>query len=274
MKTKKLTGIALGLLAGIVLAGCGGSSSGGAAAADSAKARKITIAASPGYKPITYTDESGVLDGYDIAVFKKIDELLPEYEFVFEVADKETLNIGVETGKYQIGLNGLFRSPEREQKYLIPENILGATRVGFVVSVNTNDINSWDDLVSRKVAPTTASGGIYGQLMLYNNAHPGKPIKFDVVTTSSRSVNYVALKDNTYDAVIELIDVYNQIDDKALLAGLKITKAASKVNTYPIINKSETALADTINKILGTLRQDGTLSKIALQHYGADVFAE
>jgi ABC-type amino acid transport substrate-binding protein len=124
------------------------------------------------------------------------------------------------------------------------------------------------------VAPTTASGGIYGQLTQYNNAHPDKPIKFDVVTSSNRASNYAALRDNTYDAVVELIDVYNQIDDKSLLTGVKITKTASKVNTYPIINKSETELAGTINTLLGSLRQDGTLSKIALEYYGADVFAE
>jgi ABC-type amino acid transport substrate-binding protein len=279
MKIKKLAGIFFAILVSAgLLCGCGAGggsvSSGGASTGSAVKARKIVIAASPGYKPITYTDENGVLDGYDIAVFKKIDELLPEYEFVFEVADKETLNIGVETGKYQIGLNGLFRSAEREEKYLIPENNLGATRVGFVVREDRNDINTWDDLVTRKVAPTTASGGIYGQLTQYNNAHPDKPIKFDVVTSSNRASNYAALRDNTYDAVVELIDVYNQIDDKSLLTGVKITKTASKVNTYPIINKSETELAATINTILKTLRGDGTLSKIALEYYGADVFAE
>jgi ABC-type amino acid transport substrate-binding protein len=276
MKIKNLAVIfiAVAMCVGL-FAGCGARGAGSpASAAAAVKARKITIAASPGYKPITYTDENGVLDGYDIAVFKKIGELLPEYEFVFEVADKETLNIGVETGKYQIGLNGLFRSAEREEKYLIPVNNLGATRVGFVVRQNSSDINTWDDLVTRKVAPITASGGIYGQVTQYNNAHLDKPIKFDIVSTNNRASDYAAVRNNTYDAVVELIDVYNQIDDKALLEGVKITGAASQVKTYPIINKAETELAATIERILGELRQDGTLSKISLQYYRDDVFAQ
>jgi ABC-type amino acid transport substrate-binding protein len=256
----------------VALGGCKSSSS--APASEAVNVRKIVIAASPGYKPITYTDEKGVLDGYDIAVFKKIDELLPEYEFVFEVADKETLNIGVETGKYQIGLNGLFRSKEREEKYLIPVSQLGATRVGFVVRKNSTDINTWDDLVTRRISPISASGGIYGQVTLYNNTHPDNPIKFEIVSKNSRAADYAAVRDNTYDATIELIDVYNQITDEALLKGVKITGAASQVKTYPIINKSETELAATIDRILGELRQNGALSKIALEYYGADVFAE
>lgn len=251
-----------------------GTSGASSAAGESVAVRKITIAASPGYKPITYTDEDGKLHGYDIAVFEKIDELLPEYEFVFESVDKETLNIGVETGKYQVGINGLFWSAERAEKYIIPENQLGATRVGFIVREDETRVSTWDDLVNVKVAPTGGSGGIYAQLMQYNEQHPDAPIVFEVVTTASNAIIFGSIRDNTYDATPGLIDTFNQITDEDLISGLKITDTASKVPTFAIVNKAEVELAEKINETLGALRADGTLSKLAIEHYGADVFAE
>jgi ABC-type amino acid transport substrate-binding protein len=279
MKIKKLLTITSTLALSVaLLASCGTTSSGDASSAagdaSAPEVRVINVAASPGYKPITYTDEKGTLDGYDVVVLQKIDELLPEYEFTFEAVDKETLNIGVETGKYQIGINGLFRSPEREEKYLIPENNLGATRIGFVIDENDDTIKSWGDLVTKRVAPTIASGGIFGQLNLYNSEHPDKPIPFETVSQTDRASDYASVRAGDYDAVIELIDVYNQIPDPALKAGVKITDTVSKVSTFPIINKSETELAEKINKLLGELRENGTLSEIAIQYYGADVFAD
>ena len=45
------------------------------------------------------------------------------------------------------------------------------------------------------------------------------------------------------------------------------------VPTYPIVNQSETELGDAINEALGTLKEDGTLSKLSEDVFGYDVFA-
>ncbi|MDR1160289.1 MAG: transporter substrate-binding domain-containing protein [Syntrophomonadaceae bacterium] len=272
------------LLAGVIalgtLAGCNASNQGNSGneektnTDESTKVRTVNIAATPGYKPITYINEDGDLDGYDIVVFKAIDERLPQYEFTFEAVDKEALNIGVETNKYQVGLNGMFRSKEREEKFLIPENLLGATRVGSVLRADETGIASWDDLVGKRLSPLQVSGGIYALILTYNEKHPDSPIAYQEISTSDRVANYQGLRDNVYDAVPELVDIYNQIQDPDVIRDLKISNTFEKVSTYPIINRSETELLAIINEQLDILLQDGTLSKIALEYYGADVFAE
>ncbi|MDR1573080.1 MAG: transporter substrate-binding domain-containing protein [Clostridiales Family XIII bacterium] len=270
---KTIASFTVSLIALLALAGCGSQApadnDSGEAPAD---VREITISASPGYKPITYTDEAGNLDGYDVAVFREIDELLPEYEFTFEVVDKETMNIGVETGKYQIGINGMFRSADREAKYYIPENQLGATRVGFVVKKGTSGIGSWDDAVGKNVSPTGASGGIFGLLNQYNDAHPDAPIVFETVSKSDIATDLGAVKSGQYDIYIHLVDVINQLPAE-VMDGLEVIQV-DKIATFPIINKSETELGDTINDLLLQLREDGTLSRIAEAYYGTDVFAD
>ena len=52
-----------------------------------------------------------------------------------------------------------------------------------------------------------------------------------------------------------------------------ISDPVAVVPTYPIVNQSETELGDAINEALGTLKEDGTLSKLSEDVFGYDVFA-
>ena len=52
-----------------------------------------------------------------------------------------------------------------------------------------------------------------------------------------------------------------------------ISDPVAVVPTYPIVNQSETELGDAINEALGTLKEDGTLSKLSEDIFGYDVFA-
>ena len=44
------------------------------------------------------------------------------------------------------------------------------------------------------------------------------------------------------------------------------------VYTYSVVRKDEPELADAISGVLGTLREDGTLSKLSTEFYGYDAF--
>ena len=52
-----------------------------------------------------------------------------------------------------------------------------------------------------------------------------------------------------------------------------ISDPVAVVPTYPIVNQSENELGDAINEALGTLKEDGTLSKLSEDIFGYDVFA-
>ena len=64
------------------------------------EAKEIKVAVAGGFYPITYADDNGEAQGYDVEVFKAVDELLPQYTFTYEITDKETMNVGVQSGTY------------------------------------------------------------------------------------------------------------------------------------------------------------------------------
>ena len=64
--------------------------------------RVINVAHTVTNVPYDFLDENGNADGFEIAVLKAVDELLPEYEFQFHGVSDEELLIGTESGKYQL----------------------------------------------------------------------------------------------------------------------------------------------------------------------------
>ena len=264
-KFAKITAIILAAASALSLTAC--NSEGGKDGA-----REIIVVAAPGYYPITYADDNGKAAGYDVEVFKAIDELLEDYTFTFDVADKETMNVGVQTGTYQIGINSLFKTDERLQTYLMPENNLGYTAVGIIQRTDTN-YNSLGDLYEQnaKVYATGFAGGIPDVIDRYNAANPDKAIDVERRSDVVYADSLAAVLSGGSDAVINLIPVFNLVDENAR-AGLKVSDPVDVVPTYCIINKNETELAALIDEKLGELKASGKLSELSVQFFGYDVF--
>lgn len=259
----------IGVLATGLLAGCGNSSAGGA----TGSGREVIVAVAPGFYPITYADDNGVAQGYDVEVFKEVDKLLDDYTFVFEIADKETMNVGVQAGTYQVGINSLFKTAARQETYLIPENNMGYTAVG-IIQKDSDNIDSLavahDD--KRVHYPVFAAGGIRFVLDGWNEKHADKAIDYNLVTEFSYADLFASIKSGDYDYAVDLIPVFN-LQKPEVVAGLKITDPIDVVPTYPIINKDEVELGKAIDGALATLKENGTLAKLSTDAFGYDVFA-
>ena len=269
-RTKKITAAVLALVTALSLTACGKSASADSGAGD---VRTITVALAPGFFPITYADDNGEAAGYDVEVFKAIDELLPQYEFKFDIVEKETMNVGVETGTYQVGINSMFKTPEREEIYIFPETNMGYTAVGALSREGTEPLHSFQDLHDQglKIHPTGASGTIANVVANWNEAHPDAKLDIEIVSTVDNNEALAAVRSGEYDVFIHLLPVINLWGDD-LKGGLQVSDPLDVVPTYPIINKNETALRDDINNSLKKLKEDGTLSKISNETFGYDVF--
>lgn len=259
---------ALTILTTGVLSGCGN-----AAPADENGAKTVTVAVAPGFYPITYADDNGKAQGYDVEVFKAIDELLDDYNFVYEIADKETMNVGVQTGTYQVGINSLFKTAARVETYYLPENNMGYTPVGIIQKADDTikDLTVAHD-TKRTIYPIFAAGGIRFVVDNWNTAHPDKALEYELVSEFSYADLFASIKSGDYDYAVDLIPVFN-LQKEETVAGLKITDPVDVVPTYPIVNKKEEALGNAINSALATLKENGTLSKLSVNAFGYDVFA-
>lgn len=266
MRFRRVAGLVLvGAALLSALAGCGAAKGGG-------DVRDIVVAVAPGYYPITYADDEGNAAGYDVDVMKKVDELLPEYNFVFELADKETMNVGVQTGTYQMGINSLFKTKEREEIYLMPENLMGYTPVGFIQR-ESDDINDFATAVAegKKVYPLLASSGIRLVVDKYNEEHPEAPVVYDTLSEPNYGTLFASIQDGNYDYAVDLITVFN-LQPEENVKGLKVSEPVLVVPTYPIINKDEADLNSKVNDTLKKLEDDGTLADISVKNFGYDLF--
>ena len=227
------------------------------------EAKEIKVAVAGGFYPITYADDNGEAQGYDVEVFKAVDELLPQYTFTYEITDKETMNVGVQSGTYQVGINSLFKNDARTSTYYMPENNVGYTPVG-IIHREGEEINSFDEALDQGLKPylVNASGGIRFVYDDWNANHPDKQIEYTLNTEFSYADLFASIRSGDYDWSADLIPVFN-LQDKDTVAGLVISDPVAVVPTYPIVNQSETELGDAINEALGTLKKDGTLSKLS-----------
>lgn len=150
MKLK--TAIKAVLIAGTVgialtAAGCGGNKSDSAKGASASGGKKIVkVAHTPHYFPYDFVDDNNKSDGMEVAVMKEVAKKLPQYEFQFVPTSDDDLLIGVESGKYDIGTKGAWKTPAREKKYIFPKNNIAASVIGVTIrKEDANTIKNLDD---------------------------------------------------------------------------------------------------------------------------------
>jgi L-cystine transport system substrate-binding protein len=93
----------------------------------------LKVAHTQSYAPYDFINEKGESDGFEVAVLKAIDEKLDAYQFEYVGTSDEDLLIGLESGKYDIGTKGAWYTAERAEKFIIPENAIGASMIGFTI---------------------------------------------------------------------------------------------------------------------------------------------
>jgi ABC-type amino acid transport/signal transduction systems, periplasmic component/domain len=223
------------------------------------------------WKPFGFVDDKDELAGYNVDVLKAIDEKIPEYEFEYEGIDQSAVFVGVDTGKDVLGAGSFFKTAEREEKYLFPDENYGNIVMYLAVKSDNSDINSLDDLVGKKLVPLMPNTSNYNIIKDYNDAHPDAPIKLETIdnVTTADALKWVA--SGRYDAfLIPGMTYYDT--QKDLNLDLKLTDAIQTNPIYFVLNKSETDLKTKIDEALKELKADGTLSTISQTWMGEDIF--
>ena len=245
-----------------------------------AASKTIYVAHTQTYVPYDFVNEKGESDGFEVAVLKAIDGILPQYDFKFIATADDDLLIGVETGKYDIGIKGAWSTPERRKKFVFPKNGIGASVIGLAFRTeNADKIKDIDSFAafSGKLVPIAPQSAQYAVVEDYNKAHADKQIK--LVPSDVFIINdaYQWVLEGRYDAFFDLkvSFVKNVIDEKGQyhsLAG-KLSYAPYKgIPTWPLFNKNDQALADAYDKAFETLKANGTISKLSEKYFGEDVF--
>lgn len=221
-----LGALAVALAAAVFgLAGCGGSGSSASSAAsdagsdaaaaadDSADKQEITVAFVTNGYPTSFYDDANEPSGYEVDVVKAVaDKLSDKYDYKFEGVDQTAVFAGLASGKYDQGLTNSFWTPERADKYLQPDEAIGATILGILVRNEDNDVRSLRDAAEKglKLSPITAGDGNYYVVEDYNAQNPDAPLDLqatDDTNAFTEAFDWVA--QGRYDLHVIPLQYYN-----------------------------------------------------------------
>ncbi|OWA37876.1 amino acid ABC transporter substrate-binding protein [Saccharibacillus sp. O16] len=258
----------------LVASGCGAggepaAQASGSAGESSSKVTKIVVGTGTGFPRVCFLDENGKLTGFDVELLRKIDELLPQYEFEFQTMDFSNLLLSLETNKIDLVAHVMEKNPEREQKYAFNAEPYAHWRNRIVVAKDNDSIQKLDDLVGKKVL-TSATSAEAQILENYNKDHDGK---IDIVYQSGQANDTVnQIVTGRVDATIAADFVVPVIDPQKQLK--LVGEELSSDDVLYVFRKDdadEKALSDAIDGAVKELKQDGTLSKLSTEWLGSDV---
>ena len=145
---KKLLALTLSLVLGLaLLAGCAGEKKGDLLAEIQEKG-EIVVAMEGTWAPWTYHDESDELVGYDVEVAKAVGEKLG-VKVSFVEGEWSGLLAGLESGRYDIMVNGVDIDEARQEKYDF-STPYAYNRTVVIVRADDDSIQAMEDLAGKK----------------------------------------------------------------------------------------------------------------------------
>lgn len=259
-------------LTGLLLLGA--CSDGEATAEEESGVRTISVAVPPTSKPLSW-EENGKLVGYEPDILALLDEKLDDYKIKLVGVADSAAEIGLDTGKYDMLAQGLFKSDERAEKYLIPDESNGASLMRIYKRSDSDDIESMEDLPGKKIVPTTPTGGVFNFITDWNKNNPDHEIEFQ---TSDAGLSYAdrmkEVESGKYDALILPSNLGQSEIIKSQNMDIVTTEPVKVFPTYFMIYKSDEneKLRDEVSNALAELKEEGKLSELSLKYYDEDVF--
>lgn len=220
--------------------------------------------------PYLYTDSDNKPVGYDMDYMKELEKKLPQYDFQYEFGEEESNVVGIGVGKFDMGINWFFKTPEREQKFLYQKEPYVYSLTTLIVHNDTNDIETLDDLQHKRLTPMSPSGGLYSILTGYNKTHNNQ-IDIDEIHKVSNGENFKMIESKRRDAMFLNLTTYQAIQ-KELNADVKVGGVVSKESVHILYNKKNKQLQKDIDKATKELKEDGTLEELSKKWFGFNIF--
>lgn len=223
---------------------------------------EIIIAMEGTWAPWTYHDENDELVGYDVEVGKAIAEKLG-VTATFVEGEWDGLLAGLSAGRYDIMVNGVGITPEREESYNF-STPYAYNRTAVIVRGDYDGIKSMSDLKGKKTANTISS------------TYATQAEAYGATVTGVDDLNQTIelLLADRIDATLNAEVVFNDYKKVHPEANIKIATFSDDVErvAIPVRKSDETkALLEAINKALDELAADGTLGKLSEKYFGLDI---
>ena len=230
---------------------------------DQIKSRgEITVAMEGTWAPWTYHDENDNLVGYDVEVANAIAEKLG-VKVNFVEGEWDGLLAGLDAGRYDIMVNGVGITPDREEKYNF-STPYAYNRTAVIVRGDYDEISSMEDLNGKKTANTISS--------TYATQAEAYGAEITGVDDLNQTIELLLAGriDATLNAEVTFFDYLKAHPD----ANVKIAAYSDEVEQVAIpVRKSDdtTTLLSAINDALAEMDKDGTLASLSEKYFGTDI---
>ena len=261
--------LSLVLLGTAVLTGCSSKDSNQATGATTGdllaqiqEKGEIVIAMEGTWAPWTYHDESDELVGYDVEVGKAIAEKLG-VTATFVEGEWDGLLAGLDAGRYDIMVNGVGITPDRQEKYDFTTPY-AYNRTAVIVRGDYDEISSMEDLNGKKTANTISS----------TYAEQAEAYGATVTGVDDLNQTIELLLAGRIDATLNAEVVFADYQKAHPEANIKIAAYSDDVErvAIPVRKSADTAtLLAAINQALAELDADGTLTELSVKYFGTDI---
>ncbi len=221
---------------------------------------KLTIAMEGNWAPWTYHGDDGVLTGFDVEIGQAIAASMgKEAEFI--EGEWDGLFAGMDAGRYDLVINGVDVTEDRQAKYDFSEPYAYIKTV-LVVRGDNTEINSFDDLSGKTTA--NSIGSTYEILAQdYGATVQG-------VDTLDETMQMIlsGRADATLNASVSVADYLSQHPD----ANIRIAAETEEANHVAVpMPKGNQAMLDAVNKAILDLHESGKLSELSMKYFGMDI---
>ncbi|GHV95250.1 amino acid ABC transporter substrate-binding protein [Spirochaetia bacterium] len=230
--------------------------------------RVIRVGTEGAYPPYNFVDASGKADGYDIAVIRAVDELLPEYTFEFVPTAWDGIFVALEAGEFDLIASNLGWRQEREEKYwLSTVPYLWGTGNTIVFKGGRTDIKSIEDLNNKKVA-----AGVGTSTTTWLEQYIARTgIKVEIVYTDGNIVSALTEIDSGRVDATLASPITTQLTAEQLGFNIKSITIANDdpSHIHLLFPKTDTGkkLRDDIDVALQKLHDNGTLSSLSKKYF-------
>ena len=223
---------------------------------------EIVVAMEGTWAPWTYHDESGQLVGYDVEVAQNIAQRLG-VEVSFAEGEWDGLLAGLDSGRYDIMVNGVDIDEARSEKYDFSAPY-AYNRTAVIVSGENDSIQSMEDLDGKSTANTLNS--------TYANAAESYGAEVTGVDDFIQTIELLnsGRIDAALNAEVSYYDYMAQHPD----ANIKIAcidPATTQVAIPMRKGEESAALVAAINDALAEMAEDGTLTELSMKYFGTDI---